>query len=67
LKLYPEGTPALVTSHLHLAKALVGLGQKDKSIEILRQTLKLNNDFGGLSPADLAEAEYLLKQLSGGV
>jgi tetratricopeptide (TPR) repeat protein len=67
LKLYPEGTPALVTSHLHLAKALVGLGQKDKSIEVLRQTLKLNNDFGGLSPADLTEAEHLLKELSGGI
>ena len=67
LKLYPDGTPALVTSHLHLAKALVSLGQKDNSIEILRQALKLNNDFGGLSPADVAEAEYLLKQLSGGV
>jgi tetratricopeptide (TPR) repeat protein len=67
LKLYPDETPALVTSHLHLAKALVGLGQKDKSIEILRQALKLNNNFGGLSPADLTEAEQLLKELSGGI
>jgi tetratricopeptide (TPR) repeat protein len=67
LKLYPDGTPALVTSHLHLAKAMVSLGQKDKSIEILRRTLKLNKDFGGLSPAELAEAEHLLKELSGGV
>jgi tetratricopeptide (TPR) repeat protein len=67
LKLYPEGTPALATSHLHLAKAMVGLGQKDESIEILRRALKLNNDFGGLSPADLTEAEHLLKELSGGI
>jgi tetratricopeptide (TPR) repeat protein len=67
LKLYPEGTPALTTSHLHLAQAMIGMGQKDKSIEVLKQTLKLNNDFGGLSPADLAEAERLLKEFSGGL
>ena len=66
LKLYPDGTPALATSHLHLAKAMAGLGQKDKSIEILRRALKLNNDFGGLSPAESAEAKNLLKELSGG-
>jgi Tfp pilus assembly protein PilF len=67
LKLYPEGTPSLITSHLHLAKAMIALGQKDKSIEILKRTLKLNNDFGGLSEAELTEAERLLKELSGGV
>ncbi len=67
LKLYPDGTPAMVTSHLHLAKAMAGLGQKDKSIEVLRRALQLNSDFGGLSPAELAEAEHLLRQLSGGV
>jgi tetratricopeptide (TPR) repeat protein len=67
LNLYPEGTPAMTTSHLHLAKALINLGQKDKSIEILKRTLKLNGDFGGLSSADLAEVENLLKELTGGV
>jgi len=67
LKLYPDGTPALIASHLHLAKAMIGLGQKDKSMEILKRALKLNNDFSGLSPAELAEAEQLLKELSGGV
>jgi tetratricopeptide (TPR) repeat protein len=67
LKLYLDGTPALTASHLHLAKALVGLGQEDKTVEILKRTLKLNGDFGGLSSADLAEAENLLKELSGGI
>jgi tetratricopeptide (TPR) repeat protein len=67
LNLYPEGTPAMTTSHLHLAKALINLGQKDKSIEILKRTLKLNGDFGGLSSADLAEVKNLLKELTGGV
>jgi tetratricopeptide (TPR) repeat protein len=67
LKLYPEGTPALVTSHFHLAKTLIGLGKKEESIKVMNQALKLNSDFGGLSPADLAEAKRLLNELSGEV
>jgi tetratricopeptide (TPR) repeat protein len=67
IKLYPEGTPALVTSHFHLAKTLIGLGKKEESIKALNQALKLNNDFGGLSPTDLAEAKRLVREMSGGV
>jgi tetratricopeptide (TPR) repeat protein len=67
LKLYPEGTPALVMSHFHLAKTLIGLGQKEESVKALNRALKLNSDFGGLSPSNLAEAQRLLKELTGEV
>lgn len=67
LKLYPEGTPAIVTSQFHLAKALMGLGRKEESIKAMNQAIKLNSDFGGLSPSELAEAQRLLNELSGEV
>jgi hypothetical protein len=54
-------------SHFHLAKTLIGLGQKEESVKALNRALKLNSDFGGLSPSNLAEAQRLLKELTGEV
>jgi tetratricopeptide (TPR) repeat protein len=67
LKLYPEGSPAMVTSQFHLAKTLMGLGRKEESIKAMNQALKLNSDFGGLSASELAEAQRLLNVPSGEV
>jgi len=66
LEMYPDGTPAATTSYLHLGKALAGLKQKDAAIENLKKTLELNTKTGGLSATDLADAQRLLKELSGG-
>jgi tetratricopeptide (TPR) repeat protein len=66
LEIYPDGTPAATASYLHLAKALASLKQKDKAIENLKKTLELNNKNGGLSAADLADAQHLLEELTQG-
>jgi tetratricopeptide (TPR) repeat protein len=49
-----------------LARALIKLGQKDEAIRYLKEALELNNQKGGLSMADLAEAQSLLKQIQEG-
>jgi len=66
IKLYPQGTPAAVASRFHLARALAGLGQRDKAVEQFSQALDLESRIGGLSPTDLAEAQRLLEQLQEG-
>lgn len=67
VNLYPTKTPSVVASYFHLAKALARLGRKGEAIENLTKTLNLNNKIGGLSDADFAEAQRLLKELSEGV
>jgi len=66
LKLYPEGTPAVAATYLHLGRALDGLGQKNEAIENLKKALELNAETGGLSTADTAETQRLLEELSQG-
>ena len=66
MALYPSATPASVATRLHLARALARLGQKDKAIEELKQILDSGTRIGGLSTADLADAQRLLKQLQEG-
>jgi len=66
IKLYPARTPSAVASYFHLGRALASLGQKDEAIESLKKTLDLNVKIGGLSPADVAEAQRLLQELSRG-
>ncbi|MHC4603316.1 MAG: tetratricopeptide repeat protein [Planctomycetota bacterium] len=66
LKLYPEGTPAVAAMYLHLGRALDGLGQKEEAIENLKKALELNAEIEGLSTADTAETQRLLKELSQG-
>jgi hypothetical protein len=45
---------------------LAKLGQKDKAIQYLDEALELNSQTGGLSTADLSEAQHLLNQLEEG-
>lgn len=72
IELYPAGNPAKVASHFHLARALDKLGQTAKAIEQLEKALALQNEIvsqnrvGGLSPADLTEAQRLRQQLEKG-
>jgi len=72
VELYRDSAPAKAAAHFHLARALDKLGQKAKAIEQLNQALDsqkaldLQNQTGGLSKADLAEAQRLLEQLEKG-
>ncbi len=66
IELYPKGLPSTVASHFHLARAFAGLGQRDKAVEHLNQTLDLESRIGGLLTTDLAEAQRLLERLQEG-
>jgi tetratricopeptide (TPR) repeat protein len=66
IKLYPGITPASIGTRFYLARALAKLGQKDKAIQYLDEALELNSQTGGLSTADLSEAQHLLNQLKEG-
>jgi tetratricopeptide (TPR) repeat protein len=66
IELYPSTTPAAIATRFHAARTLVELGQKDSAIEHLTQALDLESQIGGLSTADLAEAQRLLKRLEEG-
>ena len=66
IKLYPNITPSSIGTRFYLARAFAGLGQKGKAIQYLKEALELNSPNGGLSTADLAEAQSLLKQLQEG-
>jgi tetratricopeptide (TPR) repeat protein len=69
ISLYPTGRPALVGSHIHLAKTFAKLGQNDKAVEHLNQAFALNQ---ALKPekriggSEMNEAQLLLKQLQEG-
>jgi len=65
IELYPPANKAVVSSHLHLAKALAKQGRGKKAVEILEKTLKLNNQVGGgLTKEDLDYAQRLIQDLS---
>jgi len=66
MALYPSATPASVATRLHLARALAQLGQKEKAIEELNQILDIGTRIGGVSTADLTDAQRLLRQLQEG-
>jgi tetratricopeptide (TPR) repeat protein len=63
LELYPSGTPLRVASRFHLARVQAKNGEPSKAIEELNQVLDLHRRTGGLSAADLAEAERLRELL----
>ena len=67
LKLYPDGESPATASYLHLGRALAKLGQKSEAVENLRKALDLNTEIGGLSVAENAEAQRLVKELSQGI
>ncbi len=66
IKLYPSTAPQSVASRFHLARAFAKLGQTQKAIEQLNQTLDLESKIGSLSMADLAETHRLLEKLTKG-
>jgi len=66
LKLYPDITPSSIGTRFYLARAFAQLGQKGKAIQYLKEALELNSPNGGLSTADLAEAQSLLNKLQEG-
>jgi len=63
LRLYLDSTPASVASRFHLGKAFASLGQKEKAADSLKKALDQNSKIGGLSPADVHEAERLISEL----
>jgi len=63
LELYPDNFPAVAASHLHLGKALAKLGQRDRAIESLQNALAANSKVDTLSPAEIAEAQRMVKEL----
>ena len=66
LKLYPDITPSSIGTRFYLARAFAQLGQKGKAIQYLKEAFELNSPNGGLSTADLNEAQSLLKKLQEG-
>ena len=66
IRLYPGITPSSIGTRFYLARSLAGLGQKDKAIQYLKEALELNSKNGGLSAADMAEAQHLLNKLKEG-
>ena len=66
IKLYPDITPSSIGTRFYLARAFAELGQKGKAIQYLKEALELHSPNGGLSTADLAEAQSLLKKLQEG-
>ena len=66
IELYPGVTSASIGTRFYLARALAKHGQKDKAIQYLKEALELNSQTGGLSTADLSEAQHLLNQLKEG-
>ncbi len=69
IELYRTREPAVVGSHLNLAKTFARLGQNDKAVEHLNQAFALNQ---ALEPekriggSEMNEAQLLLKQLQEG-
>ena len=66
IRLYPGITPSSIGTRFYLARSLAELGQRDKAIQYLKEALDLNSQSGGLSTADLAEAQHLLNELKEG-
>ncbi len=66
IRLYPSTARAAAASRFHLARAYAEFGQRAEAIKHLNQALDLNNRIGGLSTAELAEAQHLLEQLQEG-
>jgi tetratricopeptide (TPR) repeat protein len=66
IRLYPGVTSASIGTRFYLARALAKLGQKGKAVQYLKEALELNSQTGGLSTADLSEAQHLLNQLKEG-
>ncbi len=64
IRLYPSGAPSGVTTRFHMAQTYAKLGQNGKAVEVLNEAMDMERRIGGLSGADLTEAQNLLIQLS---
>lgn len=64
IQLYPSAAPSGVTSRYHLAQTYAKLGQNSKAMEVLNRAIDMETRIGGLSGAELNEAQNLLMQLS---
>ena len=63
-KLYSRRAPAVVGSYFRLGKALQQLERNSEAISNLKKSLELNEQIGGLSPGNKAQAQRLLTELS---
>ncbi|MBN1765341.1 MAG: tetratricopeptide repeat protein, partial [Sedimentisphaerales bacterium] len=64
IELFPTLAPGIAGSYFHLGRAQAQIGQKYKALKNLKQGLEINNNTGGLSEADLNEAQRLYDELS---
>ncbi|MBP8305511.1 MAG: tetratricopeptide repeat protein, partial [Phycisphaerae bacterium] len=63
VEMYPAGNPAGAGSRFHLARAYAKLKRSADAIRLLKEALDLHKRIGGLTAADVAEAEKLLADL----
>jgi tetratricopeptide (TPR) repeat protein len=61
--LYPANARAATSSYFHLARTHAELGHTDQAQRYLKQAMDLQARIGGLSAADLAEANLLTEPL----
>jgi tetratricopeptide (TPR) repeat protein len=61
--LYPANARATTSSYFHLARAHAKLGHTDQAQQYLKKAMDLQARIGGLSAADLAEANLLTEPL----
>lgn len=66
IELYSENNSSVTATYLHLANTLAKTGQEEQALENVRKSLTLNDEIGGLTPEDEAEAEQLLRKLTVG-
>jgi tetratricopeptide (TPR) repeat protein len=63
VELYTDDARSKVSAHFHLARAYVRMGRTAQAQQCLKQTMDLQDQTGGLSTTDLAEAKLLSEQL----
>lgn len=61
---YPRHSPSLTYGYFHRACTLDALGKKQKALESVSRSLKLNSEKGGLSAKDSEQAEQLYVRLT---
>ncbi len=66
IELYSANAAPSTIPRLHLAQAYARMGRKTQAIELLKETLAMQERIGGLPPQDLEDARRLLDQLQKG-
>jgi len=62
-QLYPANVPSAAASNFHLGRAYAATGEKAQAVRYLQTAMKINSKTGGLSAADVTEAQNLLDGL----